>query len=94
MQQEFFVFFPLSFHCESPDTIEISKKKEGMNMKAVMKREVKNYLKNPLFWVGIVVVIFGLFQILSISGSEIFPHGAGSEIGKAGEHCGADIMNG
>ena len=65
MQQEFFVFFPLSFHCESPDTIEISKKKEGMNMKAVMKREVKNYLKNPLFWVGIVVVIFGLFQILS-----------------------------
>ena len=34
-------------------------------MKAVMKREVKNYLKNPLFWVGIVVVIFGLFQILS-----------------------------
>ena len=50
-------FFPLSFHCESPDTIEISKKKEGMNMKAVMKREVKNYLKNPLFWVGIVVEI-------------------------------------
>ena len=58
-------FFPLSFHCESPDTIGISKKEEGMNMKAVMKREVKNYLKNPLFWVGIVVVIFGLFQILS-----------------------------
>lgn len=34
-------------------------------MKAVMKREVKNYLKNPLFWAGIVVVIFGLFQMLS-----------------------------
>lgn len=31
-------------------------------MIAVFKREMKNYLKRPLFWVGIVFVIYGVFQ--------------------------------
>lgn len=33
-------------------------------MTAIMKREIKNYLKRPLFWLGMVIVIFGVFQML------------------------------
>ena len=29
-------------------------------MIAIFKREVKNYLKRPLFWIGIVLVIYGV----------------------------------
>lgn len=34
-------------------------------MTAIMKREIKNYLKRPLFWIGMVLVIFGVFQALA-----------------------------
>ncbi len=34
-------------------------------MIAIFKREVKNYLKRPLFWVGIVLVIYGVFSATS-----------------------------
>lgn len=34
-------------------------------MKALIKRELKNYLKNPIFWVGLVVVVIGVYQMLS-----------------------------
>lgn len=34
-------------------------------MKAIVKRELKGYLKNPIFWVGLVVVIAGVYQCLS-----------------------------
>lgn len=34
-------------------------------MKAIIRREILNYLKRPLFWIAIVVVIFGVFQPLS-----------------------------
>lgn len=30
-------------------------------MLAILTREVKNYLKSPLFWIGVVIVIFGVF---------------------------------
>lgn len=30
-------------------------------MMAVMKREIRNYLKRPLFWLGVVIVILGVF---------------------------------
>lgn len=33
-------------------------------MKAIIQREILNYLKRPLFWIAIVVVIFGVFQQL------------------------------
>lgn len=33
-------------------------------MKAIMKREIKNYLKRPLFWLGIMLVVLGVFQNL------------------------------
>ena len=25
-------------------------------MKAIIKRNLKNYLKNPIFWIGLIVV--------------------------------------
>ena len=31
-------------------------------MTAIIKREIKNYLKRPLFWIGVAVVILGVFQ--------------------------------
>ena len=34
-------------------------------MIAIFKREVKNYLKRPLFWIGIVLVIYGVFDATS-----------------------------
>lgn len=34
-------------------------------MRAVIKRELKNYLKNPILWIGMAVVLAGMFQQLS-----------------------------
>lgn len=34
-------------------------------MIAIFKREIKNYLKRPLFWVGILLVIYGVFNATS-----------------------------
>ena len=34
-------------------------------MKAIIKRQIKSYLKNPLFWVGILVVFIGVYQLLA-----------------------------
>lgn len=34
-------------------------------MKAIIKRELKNYLKNPVLWIGLVFIIFSLYQILN-----------------------------
>ncbi len=34
-------------------------------MKAIIKRELKNYLKNPILWIGLAFILFELFQILN-----------------------------
>lgn len=34
-------------------------------MIAIFKREIKNYLKRPLFWLGILLVIYGVFHTTS-----------------------------
>lgn len=34
-------------------------------MFAIMKREFKNYVKNPLFWIGLAAAIFYIFQAVS-----------------------------
>ena len=34
-------------------------------MRAIIKREFKNYLKNPILWVGLLFVVVQLFQILN-----------------------------
>ena len=34
-------------------------------MKAIICREFKNYMKNPLYWLGIVVLVFSIYSCLS-----------------------------
>ncbi len=31
-------------------------------MKVIMKRELKNYFKNPIYYVGILLIFFEVFQ--------------------------------
>lgn len=33
-------------------------------MKAIIKRELKNFLKNPVFWAGLIIMLVGIYQIL------------------------------
>lgn len=33
-------------------------------MKAIIKREMKNFLKNPIFWIGLVIMTAGIYQLL------------------------------
>lgn len=33
-------------------------------MKAIIKRELKNYFKNPIYWIGLIIVIIGIYQML------------------------------
>lgn len=33
-------------------------------MTAIIKREIKNYLKNPLLWIGLLVIIVGIYSDL------------------------------
>lgn len=34
-------------------------------MKAIIKRELKNYLKNPLYWIACLVMMFGIWDMTS-----------------------------
>ena len=33
-------------------------------MKVIIKKELKGFLKNPIYYAGILLIVFGLFQIL------------------------------
>lgn len=33
-------------------------------MKAIIKREIKNFLKNPVFWIGLLIMMAGIYQLL------------------------------
>lgn len=34
-------------------------------MLAILTREIKNYIKKPFFWIGIVIVVLGIYQQIS-----------------------------
>lgn len=34
-------------------------------MIAIFRREIKNYLRHPLFWIGVAIVIYGIFSTTS-----------------------------
>ena len=34
-------------------------------MKAIIKRNLKNYLKNPIFWTGLIVDLISMYQTLA-----------------------------
>lgn len=64
-------------------------------MMIILKREVKNYLKNPILWAGLLIVIFLLFQNL---GSYLKLHYVQSESQlkevRAENRADADILEG
>lgn len=33
-------------------------------LKAIMKREIRNYLNRPVFWIGVLIIILGVYQNL------------------------------
>ncbi len=35
-------------------------------MIAIFRREIKNYLKRPLFWIGVLLVIYGVFNAIQV----------------------------
>ena len=38
---------------------------EDYNMWSIVKREVRNYIRKPLYWIGILAVFFMVFQSVS-----------------------------
>lgn len=34
-------------------------------MNAILRREIKNYFKHPLFWIGVAIVMYGVFHATS-----------------------------
>ena len=34
-------------------------------MKIIIKREIKNYFKNPIYWIGIIIIIIGIYNQLN-----------------------------
>ena len=60
-------------------------------MTKIIKREIRNYLKRPWFWLGVLLVIFGTFQNL-----EPYLQSAGSNrrfCGAKRTRCGASGLN-
>lgn len=66
-------------------------------MIAIIKREIKNYLKHPLFWLGLLIVIWGMFgnlrSYLEIGYIEKLPEVSGEDA-KVRYHPDADISDG
>ncbi len=60
------------FCCDLPATLNLSKEsreyllqKGGMCVKAVMKQTVRSYLRSPLFWIGFLIVMAGVYKEVS-----------------------------
>lgn len=44
--------------------MDLSKGERKRPMKTIIKRELRNYIKNPVLWIGITFMLFELFQLL------------------------------
>lgn len=64
-------------------------------MKAIICREFKNYMKNPLYWIGIVIVVISIYSSLSgYLDIHMFSSNQEVEQLKDVRSTDADIMNG
>lgn len=64
-------------------------------MKAIISREFKNYMKNPLYWFGIVIVVISIYSNLSeYLNVHMFSNNQEVEQLKNVKPTDADIMNG
>ena len=64
-------------------------------MKAIICREFKNYMKNPLYWLGIVILVISIYSSLSeYLDINIFSSSQEVEQLKDTRPTDADVMNG
>ena len=42
-------------------------KKGRDTMKTIIKRSILDYLKNPVLWIGLIIIVASMYQCLSIS---------------------------
>ena len=64
-------------------------------MKAIICREFKNYMKNPLYWLGIVILVISIYSSLSeYLDIHIFSSSQEVEQLKDTRPTDADVMNG
>lgn len=64
-------------------------------MKAIICREFKNYMKNPLYWVGIIILIISIYSSLSgYLDIHIFSSSQEAKQLKEVSPTDADVMNG
>ena len=64
-------------------------------MKVIIKRELKSYFKNPIYYVGILLIFFEVFQILQpYLKLHYWENDAQVEAAKLKHINDADVMNG
>lgn len=64
-------------------------------MRCIIAREIRNYLRNPYFWAGLLFVAFGLFQLLDpYLGIHYFQPGEELRVLSVENMGDADIMDG
>jgi ABC-2 type transport system permease protein len=59
------VLFLLSFCSYLIGKIKLSIKKEDVMIKTIIKREVLSYLKNPMYYIGAILVFMGVYSSVS-----------------------------
>lgn len=59
-------------------------------MKAIIKRELKNYLKNPILWIGLLLIVVALYQILNPY-LQLHYFGSDQEIEEVGPESAGDV---
>ena len=58
------IFYAVVFCCDLYFMMSITKERRN-TYDCYFKREIRNYLKRPLFWVGVLFVIYGVFNATS-----------------------------
>lgn len=67
----------------------------GIFMKAIICREFKNYMKNPLYWAGIIILVVSIYSCLSgYLDIHLFSSSQEAEQLKEVSSTDADVMNG
>jgi len=86
------VIFLLSIYCFLPAII---KKRRYKYMKCIIKYEIRFYLKNPIFYIGILLVFFGVYQNMApYLGIRYFQSGEEISVLENMERGDGDIMHG
>lgn len=89
------IFRIYNYHKEKSLNLKIEKSVRRNFMKAIICREFKNYMKNPLYWIGIVIVVISIYSNLSeYLDIHMFSNNQEVEQLKDVKPTDADVMNG